>query len=126
AEAELLSMLGSLLELDTEAVLPTEPLPMHVFTRTTIVMVAGAPAASVVAVQETVPVPPTAGVEQFHPAGAVTDWNVVWAGVGSTSCTPVAEAGPLFVTVTVYVMFCPVATDPGAPDFVTDTSELPE
>lgn len=44
--------------------------------------------------------PPTGG-GQIHPAGTVSETNVVLAGSVSVSLTPVAEAGPLFVTVTV-------------------------
>ena len=35
---------------------------------------------------------------QVHPAGASTDWNVVFTGVASVNATPAAAAGPLFVT----------------------------
>ena len=48
--------------------------------------------------QDTVPVPPTAGVVQVHPLGVETDWKVVLAGTASVSVTPFAVAGPLFVT----------------------------
>jgi hypothetical protein len=58
-------------------------------------------------VQLTVPVPPTAGVVQVQPAGASTDWKVVLVGVASLKAAPVAAAGPLFVTVCVYVMLFP-------------------
>src|SRR3954447_23617361 len=33
------------------------------------------------------PVPPIAGVVQLHPAGAVHDWHVVWAGTAVVSET---------------------------------------
>jgi hypothetical protein len=53
-----------------------------------------------VAVQLIVPVPPTAGfVPQVHPAGGLTDWNVVLGGVTCVKLAPLATAGPLFVTV---------------------------
>jgi len=58
-------------------------------------------------VQLTVPVAPTAGVVQVQPTGASTDWKVVFVGIGSVNPTPVAAAGPLFVTVCVYVMLFP-------------------
>jgi len=58
-------------------------------------------------VQFTVPVAPTAGVVQVQPAGASTDWKVVFVGVASLKAAPVAAAGPLFVTVCVYVMLFP-------------------
>lgn len=48
-----------------------------------------------------VPVPPTAGVMQVHPAGGEIDWKVVLVGVASVNVAPVAVAGPLFVTVCV-------------------------
>jgi len=32
-----------------------------------------------------VPVAPTAGVSHVHPAGVVSDWNVVFAGTASLS-----------------------------------------
>lgn len=54
-----------------------------------------------VSVQVIVPVPPTAGVVQLQPAGADADWNVVFVGVASVKLTPVAAAGPLFVTLCV-------------------------
>src|ERR1700692_1599326 len=53
-------------------------------------------------VQVIVPVPPTAGGTQIHPAGAVTDWKFVFGGVLWVNVIPgVAAAGPLFVTVCV-------------------------
>jgi hypothetical protein len=56
------------------------------------------PGATLGLVQVIVPVPPTTGVTQDHPAGGVTDWKVVLAGVVSVSVAVVAELGPLFVT----------------------------
>src|SRR5579863_5799561 len=43
-------------------------------TFTTITIFAVAPTARLGLVQLTFPVPPTAGVVQVHPAGAITDW----------------------------------------------------
>ncbi len=49
-------------------------------------------------VQVIVPVPPTAGVVQVQPAGAVIDWKVVLGGVVCVNVGAVAAAGPLLVT----------------------------
>jgi hypothetical protein len=68
-------------------------------TLTTTTMFAEAPTARLGSVQVTFPVEPTAGVVQVQPAGAKTDWNVVFSGVASVKLTVVAAAGPLFVTV---------------------------
>ena len=68
---------------------------------TTIVNVAVAPAASVVADSVIVPVPPAAGVVLEKPAGCVSDTKVVPAGVVSVSETVWASLGPLLVKVTV-------------------------
>jgi hypothetical protein len=70
-------------------------------TFTTTIMSAAVPEASVESVQFTVPVLPTAGAVQLQPAGASTDWNVVFVGVASVKLTPDAVAGPLFVIVCV-------------------------
>jgi hypothetical protein len=71
-----------------------------------------------------VPVPPTAGcVPQVHPAGGVIDWKVVLGGVVWVKVMPVlAAAGPLLVTVCVYVTLLPAETEPGAATFVTTRS----
>ena len=46
-----------------------------------------------------VPVPPTEGVVQVHPEGAVMPWKFVFGGVVSVNVIPAAAtAGPLFVT----------------------------
>jgi hypothetical protein len=53
-------------------------------------------------VQVIVPVPPTAGVTQVQPEGALIDWKFVFGGVLWVKVIPaVATAGPLFVTVCV-------------------------
>src|SRR5208282_268422 len=62
------------------------------FNTTTIFAVS--PTAKLGSVQVTFPVPPTAGVVQVHPAGASTDWYVVFAGVASVKLAAVAAAGP--------------------------------
>ena len=60
---------------------------------------ADAPEARLAMVQVIVPVPPTAGtVPHVHPAGGVMDWKFVFGGVLWVKLTPVAAAGPLFVT----------------------------
>src|ERR1700722_4966599 len=68
-------------------------------TLTTTIMSASAATARLAAVQFTLPVAPTAGAVQLHPAGARTDSNVVLAGVPSVKLRPVAAAGPLLVIV---------------------------
>jgi hypothetical protein len=55
-------------------------------------------AGSVEMVQFTVPAPPNAGVMQIHPAGDVSETNVVLAGRVSDSATVVAAAEVRFVT----------------------------
>jgi hypothetical protein len=44
--------------------------------------------------------------------------KVLFAGTASERTTEVAVAGPLFVTVCVYVIFCPAVTGFGLPEFV--------
>jgi hypothetical protein len=90
------------------------------FNTTTILAVS--PTAKLGSVQVTVPVPPTAGVVHVHPTGAITDWYVVFAGVASVKLAVVAAAGPLFVTVSVYVMLFPASTVVGAPAAVSTRS----
>jgi hypothetical protein len=63
----------------------TDPLTTPAFTFTTSVNVATADAATLGLVQPTVPVPPTIGVVQVHPAAATSETNVVLAGVTSLS-----------------------------------------
>ena len=73
-----------------------------------------------VAVQVIVPVPPTGGVvPHVHPAGAVMDWKFVFGGVTCVNVAPLATAGPLFVTVCVYVTLLPEATEPADGVLVT-------
>ena len=76
------------------------------------------------AVHVIVPVPPTAGfVPHVHPAGGVIDWKVVFGGVTCVNVAPLATAGPLFVTVWVYVTRPNGETDVGAAEFVTTRSD---
>jgi hypothetical protein len=88
-------------------------------TLTTTTILAVAPTARLGSVQVTFPVEPTAGEVQVHPAGAKTDWNVVFGGVASVKLAFVAAAGPLFVTVWVYVMSFPASTAVGEPAVVS-------
>lgn len=69
-----------------------------------------------------VPVAPTAGVVQVHPAGAEIDAKVVLVGVASVNVAPVAAAGPLLVTVCVYVMSFPGNTFDGVATVVSARS----
>jgi hypothetical protein len=57
------------------------PSPMQTLTLTEIENEAELLAARIGVVHEIVPVPPTAGFVQVHPAAGVIDWNVVPAGV---------------------------------------------
>jgi hypothetical protein len=54
-----------------------------------------------------------------HPAGPVNETTVVLAGTGSVNEIVVAAAGPLFVTLCVYVILFPAATGFGLAEFVT-------
>ncbi|MGC1482544.1 MAG: hypothetical protein WA789_02015, partial [Candidatus Acidiferrum sp.] len=58
---------------------------------TTVKLTEDEPAKAPVAAQTIAPVPPTAGcVPQVHPAGGVTDWKSVPAGVLCVSVAPPA------------------------------------
>src|SRR5688572_21173619 len=63
------------------------------FTLTTSVKVASAPAARAGASHVTVPVAPMAGVLHVQPPGAVSDWNVLSPGMRSAILTLWALAG---------------------------------
>lgn len=75
----------------------TVPVAVPAFTCVTRVKAAVAPAATLAMLQLTVPVPPTAGVEQLHEAGLTSETKVVFVGMASVNVTVVAAAGPLFV-----------------------------
>jgi hypothetical protein len=91
----------SAVELETAAVaLNTVPLAVPAFTSTPMLKLAEAPETTLASVQTTVPVPPTAGVVQFHPAGTLMLWKVVLAGTGRVKVAPTAVLGPLFLTPT--------------------------
>jgi len=95
----LLLNVGSDVVADTDDVAVIVPIATLDGTLSTTTMSAVLPELRfAVSVQVIVPVPPTAGVVQVQPAGADTDWNVVFVGVASVKLTPVAAAGPLFVT----------------------------
>ncbi len=92
---------GSGVVLDTVAEFVTNPVAEG-DNFTTNVNTAFAPAASVVAVQLIVPVPPTAGVVHGEKAGgALAETKVVLAGTTSATFGLAASLGPLFVMVTV-------------------------
>src|SRR3954447_21244209 len=98
----LLARLGSEVVAETEEVAVMVPIATVDGTFNTTTMSAEVPAPRLaVSLQVIVPVPPTAGVVHVHPAGASTDRNVVLGGVTWVKMTPVAAAGPLFVTVSV-------------------------
>jgi hypothetical protein len=81
----------------------TVPEAVPVVTRSTTGKFATAPEATVVAVHVTVPVPPTAGLVQAHPAGVASERNVVLAGIASVKTALAALVGPLLVTTPVIV-----------------------
>jgi hypothetical protein len=94
----LLALLGSEVVAETAEVAVIGPTVTVDGTFNTTTMSAEVPEPRfALSVQVMVPVAPTAGVVHVHPAGASTDWNVVFAGVAWVSETPVAAAGPLFV-----------------------------
>jgi hypothetical protein len=68
----------------------------------------------VVREQVTVPLVPTDGVLQDHPAGAPIETKVVGAGNGRVTDAVLPVLGPLFVTVMVQVRFDPAFTGFGA------------
>ena len=87
-------------------------------TVTTSVKVVVAPDASVPIVHVTFP--PEPGLGQFHAVPlCANETNVVFVGMASLNVTVVADEGPSFVTVTVYVMLFPACTGFGAPELVT-------
>jgi hypothetical protein len=102
AEAVLLLELGSLTDELTVAVsVITEPFAVPEFTFVTRDNVAAVLPAIFKSVQMTLPVPPTDGVVQLHPAGAAMETNVVFAGTASTIEALSAALGPLLVTICV-------------------------
>ena len=77
------------------------PLVVPFPTCTTTVKLTFPPFAKSGFVQDIVPVPPTAGVAQVHPATLLMDSKTVFAGMPSLKTTLTASSGPLFVTVCV-------------------------
>src|SRR5437879_4055201 len=99
AVAVLLSGFESAVEDLVVAVLPIMLLSaVFALTCTAMLILAVAPEASDGLVQVTGPFVPTAGEVQVHPAGAVTDWNVVCAGNASPTLTLAAALGPALLT----------------------------
>lgn len=85
-------------EIDEFAVIVVAASVDGIFTAT--IMFADAPEARLLGpAQLTFPVAPTAGVVHVQPAGIEMEANVVLVGTASRKLTPVAAAGPLFVTV---------------------------
>src|SRR5689334_14136304 len=74
------------------------PLGVAGSTVTMSVNVAMSPDNRADVVQVTIPVPPTGGVVQLQPAGAISDLKVVWAGIVSVRFTLPALSGPAFAT----------------------------
>jgi hypothetical protein len=96
----LLARLGSEVVEDTDEVAVMVVAATVEVTFTTTIMFATAPEARLAGpVQVTLPVAPTAGVVQDQPTGMEIEAKVVLVGTASTKVTPVAAAGPLFVTV---------------------------
>ena len=87
---------------------------------TTRVKGALAAEARVAMVQDTVPVAPTAGVEQLQPPGLVSETNVVPAGRVSVRPTLWASLGPALAAVIVEVRSAPAATGSGLSVLVTE------
>jgi hypothetical protein len=76
----------------------TVPFAVALLTFTTSVNVPMVNPAMLALVQTTLPVPPTGGLRQLHPAGAAIDTNVVFVGTTATTVALSAALGPLFVT----------------------------
>ena len=99
AVALLFAEFGSVADEATEtAFVIAVPFATPVFTFTTIVKVPEVDPAMFVSVQLTLPVPPTIGVMQLHPAGALREMKVVLAGIVVTRVALSAALGPVFVT----------------------------
>jgi hypothetical protein len=115
--AVLLLRTGSVTEELTLAVsLIGVPAAVPAFTFTTYVMVAGAPGARLGSVQISVI------RVQVHPAGPVSDTEMVFAGSALLRVTDVAALGPLLVTTWVYVIWVFANTGTGLGVFVIERS----
>src|SRR5437773_5102788 len=100
--SELLAALVSVVLVLADAVLDrTVPSAAPGLTRTTSTNVGAAPAATLERVEVTVPLPPTGGVVETQPDGAVNETNVVLAGTASVSDTFCAGLGPALARVMV-------------------------
>jgi hypothetical protein len=100
--SELLPPLGSSGELAVAVLEMMVPPAVPAFTFTRRVITTLEPVASVGPEQVTAPVPPTTGVVgHVQPPVALTETNVVFAGVESLSVGLVAGSGPLLATVIV-------------------------
>jgi len=97
----LLAEFGSEVVADTAEVAVIELAVTVDGTFSTTMMSVAVPEPMLGLVQLIVPVPLIAGVVQVQPAGAETDWKVVFVGVASVNVAPDAAAGPLFVIVCV-------------------------
>jgi hypothetical protein len=86
---------------------------------TTSVNTADAPLARLGFVHVTVPFAPTAGVVHVQPTGDASETKFTPAGSASVSDTLAAGAGPLLVTVIVYVKLAPKVMVPAEASFVT-------
>src|SRR5271165_6329793 len=99
AEAVLLAEFGSVTDELTVAVsVITVPLAVAAFTLVINVKVATVFAGMFKSVHTTLPVFPTPGVVQLHPAGAERETSVVLAGMASDRVALSAALGPLLVT----------------------------
>ena len=93
---------GSLVVAVTVAVFVASDAELNVTAFTLIVMITTSPTLSVPKLQVTVP----AACKQL-PCDVDTEVNITCEGNGSETLTPVATAGPLFVTCKRYVKFAP-------------------
>src|SRR4029450_6821018 len=93
AVAALFPATGSSVDVTLAVLLTIVPLGVDAFTFTTSAKDPLPFAGRVAMVQLTVPVPPTVGVVQLHPAGDVSETNVVLAGRVSDNDTGVAAGG---------------------------------
>jgi hypothetical protein len=116
ADAVLFAVVVSGLFPTTVAVFVTVPGVLGVVTR---VMVTVAPAAMFPMSQVRI-APPV-----HEPCVEEADTNVLPAGIGSVTVTPVSAPGPLLVTTIVHVMFPGSVTVLGEPDFVIARSTSP-
>ena len=129
AVAELFPKFGSGVD-DAILAVPSRTVPAGAAAGTFMTMgnVAVPAAARVAAVQVIVPVAPTAGVEQTHPAGGTSETNVAFTvpaallDVASVNTAEAAAAGPWFVTTAVIVKFVPAVTVGADAVFLTERS----